>query len=337
MKQKLTAVGCVLAMAILILDTPTILTGMESGLQVCMQTLIPALFPFLVVSVMLNAALSGSKPTVLRPLARLLKIPENALLLLLIGILGGYPVGAQVTAQACRDGRLHRHDGQRMLAFCSNAGPAFLFGMGYQLIGSVSLCFALWAIHLISALCVALLTPCDAAHPAENTTVRVVTLPQALRAAIGIMATICGWVVLFRVALNVAQKWCLRSLSERAACALYGILELANGCCMLSEIDQLGLRLTIFACILGFGGLCVYMQTRSVCEGLDMQWYLPGKCCQAAISFLLCIPTQLLLAEHQRWFPGIQPIVCCCAICVFYHIMCRKRENSSSISIPSMV
>ena len=139
-KQKWTVVSCALSMVMLILDASAVLSGMQSGLQVCLQTLIPALFPFLVVSVMLNAALSGFELKALQPLGRLLKIPTNALSLLLIGVLGGYPVGAQVTAQAYRDGRLHRLDGERMLAFCSNAGPAFIFGIGHPLFGSIGLC-----------------------------------------------------------------------------------------------------------------------------------------------------------------------------------------------------
>ena len=224
-----------------------------------------------------------------------------------------------------------------MLAFCSNAGPAFIFGIGHPLFGSIGLCFALWGIHLIAAFCVALLTTCDHTHSAQNSPIRVVTLPQALHAASRIMATICCWAVLFRVVMNILEKWCLHGLSHWITCAIYGALELANGCCLLPSVNPLGLRLTIFVCLIGFGGLCVYMQTRSVCEGLNTWRYFLGKCCQAAISFLLCIPVQLLLPSQQRWFPGIQPIVCCCAICVFYHIMCRKRENSSSISIPSMV
>ena len=337
MKQKGTAIGCGLAMALLILDTATALSGMREGLQVCLETVIPSLFPFLVVSVMLNAALSGMKLGFLRPLARGLQVPENALPLLLIGILGGYPVGAQVTAQACREGRLHHRDGQRMLAFCSNAGPAFLFGMGSRLLGNAGLCFAVWGIHILASWCVALLTPSEGTHSAGSNTGRVVTLPQALRMALAIMATVCGWVVLFRVVLNVLQRWCFWLLPTGMTCLLSGLLELANGCCALPGIQPLGLRLTLFACMVSFGGLCVYMQTRSVCDGLRMGLYFPGKCCQTAITLLLSIPVQFLLPSAQRWFPGIPLTVCCCAVCGLYHVVCRKREKSSSISLPAMV
>lgn len=333
MKRAWTAVLAALGMAVLILDTKTALYGARIGMDVCIKTVVPSLFPFLVLSALLNSALLGRRMRLLQPIAALLQVPKQAMGLIVVGLLGGYPVGAQVVGQAHRDGYLSGSDAKRMAAFCSNAGPAFLFGIGAGLFPKLWICFLIWAIHIVSSWCVALLTPCDTTQSAQNCTTRVITLPQAVTKSVATMATICGWVVLFRVLVAFCDRWFLWAVGSTARAVIIGVMELANGCCALEEIPSLGLRLTLFAMLLSFGGLCVTMQTVSMLQGGSMALYLPGKCCQAAVSFLLCIPAQLLLPHAQRFLPGITQIVVCCTVCVLYRFFTRKMQKSSSIPV----
>lgn len=337
MKRKWTILLSALGMAALIFDSKTALLGAEAGIEVCMKTVVPSLFPFFVLSILLGGALTGQRMRLLSPLARLLKVPESAVSLIVVGLLGGYPVGAQVVAGAHEDGRLAKKDAQRMLAFCSNAGPAFLFGMGARLFEELWICFLVWFIHIASSWCVALLTPCSSARHAGFPTSGGVTLTQALKKAMTVLATVCGWVVLFRVLVAFADRWVLWAVSEEARAVIIGFSELANGCCVLPQIGCTGLRMSLFALFLSFGGLCVMMQTASVCEGLRLGLYLPGKICQGAISLLLSIPAQLLLPRQARWACGAIPIVVCCTICVGYRFFAGKMQKSSSIRAAAVV
>lgn len=337
MKRNGAAILAALGMAVLILDAKTALAGANEGIRVCVQTVVPSLFPFFVLSILLNGALTGRPMAILSPIARLLQVPQGAVGLITVGLLGGYPVGAQGVGQAHREGRLVTSDARRMLAFCSNAGPAFIFGMGAGLFPKVWVSFLVWAIHILSSWCVALLTPCGSAHPAQMDTVRAVTLPQAVRKAVVTLATVCGWVVLFRVLIAVSDRWLLWAVSGEIRAAIVGALELANGCCALPLIECPGLRMTAFAGMLSFGGLCVAMQTASVVEGLSMELYLPGKLCQSAVSILLSIPAQLLLPREDRWVCGAIPIVVCCTVCVGYRFFAGKTQKSSSIPATAAV
>ena len=337
MKRKWTAMLSALGMAALIFDSKTALLGAEAGIEVCMKTVVPSLFPFFVLSILLGGALAGQRMRLLSPLARLLKVPENAVSLIVVGLLGGYPVGAQVVAGAYEDGRLAKKDAQRMLAFCSNAGPAFLFGMGARLFDELWICFLVWFIHIVSSWCVALLTPCSSARNAGYTTNGGVTLTQALKKAVAVLATVCGWVVLFRVLIAFADRWVLWAVTPEVRAVIIGFSELANGCCELQKIGCVGLRISLFAVLLSFGGLCVMMQTASVCEGLRIGLYLPGKICQGAISLLLSIPVQLLLPRQERWVCGAALIVLCCTVCVVYRFFAVKKQKSSSIRAAAVV
>ncbi|MFR7443414.1 MAG: hypothetical protein ACLUUO_08040 [Sellimonas intestinalis] len=47
---------------------------------------------------------------------------------MLTGFLSGYPVGAKVTSDLVRDGRISRQEGAYLLSFCNNTSPGFLAG-----------------------------------------------------------------------------------------------------------------------------------------------------------------------------------------------------------------
>ncbi len=329
MKKRLFAFLAALAMLVLILDTKTALYGASKGLQLCIQTLIPSLFPFFVISNLLTASLLGFRFRALKPLERLLRLPEGMGSLFVIGLMGGYPLGAQAVQAARKNSNLTEKDSQRMTAFCSNAGPAFLFGMGATLFPDSRLCWLLWGVHILSALLNGWLTPgtCRGSQSAPKPV--SFSLPGAVKQAVGSMALVCGWVIMFRVALTFLQRWFLWLLPETAQYLLSGFLEFANGCACLLELENVGLRFTLCSVFLAFGGLCVALQTASVTQ--TDRLYLPGKVQQACIALLLCIPCQLLLAPEHRYFPG-WGIVPVCLGCLFLNRqICKKFLNSGSI------
>ena len=193
-------------MLALILDGRTAIDGARQGIELCLRTVIPSLFPFFVLSILLTSSLLGSSLAVLRPLGRLFGMPDGAESLLIPAFLGGYPVGAQNVAAAFRSGQLTKPEAERMLSFCSNAGPAFLFGMAAAMFPRRWMALALWGIHIVGALCAALLIPGKPAATARLTKTSPHSPASALNTAITVMATVCGWVVLFRVLLSFLKR-----------------------------------------------------------------------------------------------------------------------------------
>lgn len=283
MKRRIwTQLLWALGMLVLILDAETAMAGAREGLQLCLRSVIVSLFPCLVLSMMLTSSLSGTR--IARPVGRLCGIPEGAEPLLLIGLLGGYPVGAQNTAQAYERGLLTKKQAKRLLSFCSNPGPAFIFGICGSQFSSGWAAFGLWLIQIASALAVGMLLPekenaCTPMRPAEP-----LKLTEAMHRGIQVMAGICGWVVLFRVIIAFADKWLLHYLSHELQVIIAGFLELTNGCCTLERISAEPLRFVAAAAMLSFGGLCVAMQTASVTGQLGTASYLKGKLLQTVIS-----------------------------------------------------
>ena len=181
-----------------------------------------------------------------------------------------------------------------MLAFCSNAGPAFLFGILGSQFPQFWMLWLLWGIHILSALLVGVMLPGKNNFEASAPSLTAPTLTQAVNNGAITMGRICGWIVLFRVILAFCDRWFLWVLPDFAQVGIYGFLELANGCCALNSVTSVGARFVLCSGLLAFGGICVMMQTASVTGKLGLGLYLPGKILQALFSILFSYLIQLI-------------------------------------------
>ncbi len=322
----LTSVG----MIFLILDAKTAIGGAMDGVSLCLRSVVPSLFPFFLLSILLTGTFAGISIPILSPVGRLCGIPSGGEALLLTGLLGGYPTGAQGVAQAYEAGNLRHEDACRLLGFCSNAGPAFLFGIIGTKFSDIRTVWFLWIIHILSALTVGAILPGKRESHARLQPGQQITIPQAMHKSIKITATVCGWVILFRVLLVILSRWIFWLIPDWLQVALSGILELTNGCCDLSRIPQEPLRYLVCNVILALGGLCVLMQTASVTGPLGLGWYIPGKLLQGCFSFIFAwVTIPILFGDTQassNWIPITVGFVAVCGI-----ILLQKIKNKSSI------
>lgn len=319
--------GC-MGILILILDAATACSGASEGVELCIRTVIPSLFPFLVLSVCVIGPLASFSCKWLRPIGKVLHLPENAETIFLIGLLGGYPVGAQCIRQAYDAGALSRADAQRMLRFCSNAGPAFLFGIGGHLFGDQRLCMLLWLVHILSAVVIGMLTP-----PAETSVRSVLQIPhisltEAVRRSSGVMASICSWIVLFRILLSFLEKWFFWMLPQPIDLLFCGILELANGSTALMNLQVPEYRFVLFSTMLGFGGLCVGLQTNAILSGtsLSIRPYFLGKLAHGALSCIMSILLIQILPGGSGVQFGSIWLIPPAMIFTLYILFCRNHK-----------
>ena len=110
------------------------------ALTLCAGTVIPALFPFMVVTGLLVRLGFGQwlAPDMAGLMASLFRLPGCAGSALLLGLVGGYPIGARTAAELYASGDLTRQEAERLLTFCNNSNPVFLISvLGAGVFGSV--------------------------------------------------------------------------------------------------------------------------------------------------------------------------------------------------------
>lgn len=299
------AAACTGVLALLLLTCGnTAAQGVRDGISLCLASVIPALFPFFVAAQLLTSlgaaeALGRTAGPLFR---RLFGIDGVGAAAFLLGLIGGYPVGAKATGSLVRQGLLSPEDGARLLTFCNNAGPAFILGIaGRGVFHSPRAGAWLYLLHAASATAVGLLL-CRAGRtkpPAVPRTVlagtrRSAVVPtkkpsaslaaafiEAVQSGVRAMAGVCGFVIFFLVLLRLVEG-ALASLPPAAA----GFLELTNGILRLTP-DRRGFITA--AGLLGWGGLSVHGQTAAVLggSGISLRRYLPAKALQGALSAVL--------------------------------------------------
>lgn len=331
-RKWITSVLSAVGLLALILDSRTGFSAAQEGITLCIQTLIPSMFPFFILSMILTSAMAGQPIPLLRPLSKLCRIPEGAESLLAIGFLGGYPVGAQNVLSSYHQGVISKEDVLRMAVFCNNAGPAFLFGYLGTLFDAPVYLWLLWLIHIVSALLVGWILPGGSNESISTVDSELLSMPHALNQAIRVMAQVCGWVILFRVFMGFLDRWLFWAFPDSVRILLTGFLELSNGCVFLSQLPSQGLRFIFASTLLGFGGICVNLQTRSISGSIHLSMYLPGKAFQGCISFLMT-------AFLQRFLPNSDPVSLKPLVLIFVGfsaiillLILRKQEKPVAIS-----
>lgn len=285
-RKNYTPILCAGCMLALILDSKGSLSAGSQAIELCLRTAIPSLFPFFVLSGLLVPSLTSLRMPFL---SKLLGIPAGWEVVFLLSCAGGYPVGAQCIAQGYRSGHLNQTQARRMLGFCNNCGPAFLFGVVGPMFPSVWYAIALTGCGVLAAALVGSIWPDPDAGSSQPPKLAVLSLPQAVNQAISSMASVCAWIVLGKILLHFLSRCLLLRFSPQIQVLLGGLIELTNGCLSLSTVADVSTRFLMAATLLPFGGLCVAMQVQSICAqaGLSTDTYLMQKLLQGLLSMAM--------------------------------------------------
>ena len=303
MKPRWRTGACLLLCGLLVwflADAGEVRAAAAAGLALCGRSVIPALFPFMAASAMLVSVGFGewASPR-LSGLMNLYRLPGPAGAALLLGLVGGYPIGARTAAELHKKGLLTAAEAERLLGFCNNSNPVFLISvLGSGVFDSPRTGVYLWLIHVLSALLTGFFFRGSSKSPGRQALPRSVpchppSLPTAfvegVKSACGSMLYVCGFVIFFYVLASP-----LVSSGGPLGAGLVGFLELFSVTPLLTA-DRLGFILAS-ACA-GWGGVSILCQTAAVLEGsgLRLRTYLAGKALQALLAGGLAAAVSLYL------------------------------------------
>jgi len=307
-KTALACAAC-LAYAVLSLAFPAAGTAaLREGLVLCAERLIPSLLPFLFIAgFMLRSGAADAIGWALAPLTRrVLRLPGICAPVILMSLIGGYPVGPGLTAALAQSGRITSDDSRRMTRFCFGAGPAFaVLGIGQGLLGSAQAGWIIYAAQAVSALTIGLIIPKNEAargrnkdrgnhlNPDTSTLMSDTSckryqsiggaLTESVRSAARQMLLICVWTLLFGTLCAYLRLFVHNEYLLQAACAL---LEVTAGARALASTGSLPL----IAAALAWGGLCVHFQIHTSLGhcGRCLWSFILWRLAQAALAALLC-------------------------------------------------
>ena len=315
MRKKLLQNGAIIltltAFAMLAARPRAAAEAVVLALRLCAASIIPALFPFFVLSGLLQglgaACLLGR--VMRRPMRRLFGLSGEACLPFIIGLTGGYPLGAAAAAGLVRSGAVSAREGERMLPFCNNTGPAFIIGAaGCGVFGSAGAGAALYAVHILAAVLTGLIfsagrryTPAPLFREEAALCSPASVLTQSVKSAGASCLNVCCFVVFFSVVRAMSDEWGLFSGTAGYICThfglelrlvralLTGILELGGGIASMSGLSGSPVNLAAASFMLGFGSLSVHCQTLAAVAGTDMKCarHFAGRILHGLLSALI--------------------------------------------------
>lgn len=307
MKGKIAVTAALCALLEMILAPQQMIDSARYALRLCAELIIPSLFPFFVVSGLLSrlgfsARLAGRLS---RPAARLYGISGAGATALFMGLIGGYPLGAAYIADMRRQGLISAEEGERLMGFCNNSGPAFLIGsIGAGVFGSARLGLGLYIIHILSALITGLFFRGSGRYKAQMPHLpesRGSALIDSVRQAAQSILSVCGFIVCFCVIIGLMDAGGYFSLFagrlasltglelHSARALLSGVLELGSGIGAMRGLSPSPVNLAIAAGIVGWGGVSVHFQTYAVLAESDIKGdlHLTGRLICCAVSSAL--------------------------------------------------
>ncbi len=294
---KLVFLLCALHIALFLVMFPT--TCIEVGrtaVNLCMNSVVPSLFPFLICSGIFSATGAATVCSrYLSPVVRpLFKVPGCGAAAFVLGIVSGYPVGAACAVNLYTTGQCSKAEAERLCAFCNNSGPIFIISVvGCGFLGSAVLGKYLYISHILSAIlsgfvlslfakrseCKNFLPPKSVPKPKDA----LFILGDVMDTSISSMLKICGFVVFFSVFAAAIPK---SNITPYLAAAL----EITGGIKQIAGLEiALDTKLCLISFFAAFSGISIMLQVGAITapHRLSLIPYICGKLIQGGFSVLV--------------------------------------------------
>jgi len=132
----------------------------KNAIYLCLDIVIPSLFPFFVISKVIIPYISlfPCPKIIKRFIERIFYLPYYTVFIILLGFISGYPSGAKMTRDMLDEKLIDSKQASKLLPMANNSSPLFIVGtIGAGLFKSVKLGVFLLIIHWISGLTTAII------------------------------------------------------------------------------------------------------------------------------------------------------------------------------------
>lgn len=265
LQKRISAAFVGALLALLLLYPADAMDAVRAACRLWAGQVMPALFPYMVVSSLLVSRLGS----------RALTVP--------LSMLGGSPTGARLVAQA----GFSQPTAQSLAALCATASPMYMLG---TLSGGPRMLMAHWLGALIAYFCIRLLVRRQHTPAAEHTAQTAPSFSEIVRDSTLSVLTICGYMALF-MALSALLCRAI-PLPDALRTLLSCVLEMAGGCASIHALDlPQRAAMPLLCATVSFGGLSIFMQNAMFLRpaGVSMRLQLLSRLIHAGAAYGLCV------------------------------------------------
>ncbi len=309
-----------ISLALLLIFPKEARNGGTNGAYLCIQVLIPSLFPFMVLSdFSVKSGLMSYIPDFFgKGTTFLFKLPKEAFAVIILCLLGGYPVGAKTAKNLCEAGFLTKAQARRVCLFSVASGPGFLVTfVGGVMTKSLKLGYFLLISQIMAVLILGIISRLfreDEEIQGKTNMRQLNPMGEALifsvESSVKSMAGLCGLVVLFS---GFCEIFLTLTCNFSQLAPLVAFFEITTGVKVIARNPNP----MLFAFFTGFGGICVHLQIFLSTKNLGiskLNFYL--------FRFLQGLLSSIITLILYKLFPDVKA--------VFSSVECAEPEFHSS-------
>jgi hypothetical protein len=263
--------------------------SIEMSIKLCISSIIPAIFPFMILSDYIIGKIKINKDSKISVIFRkVFSINSSGILPFLVGNICGFPLGAQMASKLYDEGSITKHEYDRLVPLCSNPSFAFVIsGVGCGMRGSFRDGVTLYIALLMATILTGIIWRTHSASDFHS----VLEFDRfSLSGSIKNSAISCiyvsSYITFFSIFVGLIKSFFQNNIFSLI---LISFLEIGNAASIISkELTRSTISLPLTAFALGFSGISVYMQ--ALCfspSNAKNSHYIKMKLTEGIIAFAL--------------------------------------------------
>lgn len=298
MKKYSNQIISILTFIILILvllNKELVSTSILSSLYIWYNTLVPSMFPMIVLSDILITYNSTNiiPKLITNSISKLFNISKNATTIFFFSLISGFPTNAVIIKKAVDTNKISTNEGEHLLLFCNFANPLFIL----QTIGKFYLKNSTYAViilisNILSNIIIGTIfrkknnpNTNYINYPDKNQSLGII-LKDAISKAINSLFLVAGTITMFIILTTLLSH--ILNLNNILKLTIQSVLELTMGLSYLSNLNlDDTIKVVISTAILSFSGLSIHLQVYSILENIKYKNYLKGRILSTVLSSII--------------------------------------------------
>lgn len=263
------------------------------------NSLIPSIFPFLLLSNLLVKY--GFIEIISKIFGRATEIiynlPKSASYAIITSMFTGFPTGSKYIKDLLQNREIDNEDANVLITFTSFSNPLFVISaVGEGMLHNKKIGIKIFMVHLFTGLFVGLLFKKKKERKNIQVNKKVINnksfienLINSINETFKILANILGLLIFFFIIVTIINKILPNNL---ITLLLKGLIEITTGINYIAKSKiQIKMKAALIGLLLSFNGLSIHFQTKSIIENTDIKYenYLISRTIHALLCFIILL------------------------------------------------
>lgn len=280
--------------------------NIQFAINIWINTLIPSIFPFILLSsflinygfIDLLCLLFGNITE------KIFHLPKEATFAIITSIFTGFPTGSKYVKDLLKEKKINIQEANHLIMFTNYSNPLFVvFGIGETLLHNKNVGYLIFFSHLFTGLFIGFLTRNKINNinkKLENEKRRkkfINVLLDAIDNSFKILINMLGIIIFFLIIITIINKIFKESL---LTLIIDGIIEMTSGINLIVAKKNISNRLkaSIVGFFISFSGLSVHFQIKSIIDDTEINYknFLFARIFHAILCFILIYTLYFLVS-----------------------------------------